>query len=283
MKTSEKQFIANKLAEYCEIKGSQNKAAATLDGVSSATISQIINGNWSLISDEMWRNISVQIGCTSTGIVVKTRGYDKVYKTMKDGQENAMVFGIIGNEGSGKTETIESYGSINRNVFHLKCAVYWNRRFFVSELCRLIGINPSSSSVPGMMRDIVSDLKKMQSPQIVIDEADKLSDPLLYFFISLYNDLEDYCSIIVAGTPYLEARIKKGVERNTKGFREIFSRLGRKFIYVPLPDEEDIIKVCKANGIANFETINKIIEDSDNDLRRVHRKIHAEKKRLKID
>ena len=125
MKTSEKQFIANKLAEYCEIKGSQNKAAATLDGVSSATISQILNGNWSLISDEMWRSVSVQIGCTSTGVVVKTRGYDKVYKTMKDGQDNAIVFGIIGNEGSGKTETIESYGSINRNVFHLKCAVYW--------------------------------------------------------------------------------------------------------------------------------------------------------------
>ena len=70
MKTSEKQVIAKKLASYCEMKGSQNKAAATLEGVSSATISQILNGNWELISDEMGRSISVQIGCTSTGVVV---------------------------------------------------------------------------------------------------------------------------------------------------------------------------------------------------------------------
>ena len=41
MKTTEKQAIAARLKEYCENKGSQNKAAATLKGVSPATLSQL--------------------------------------------------------------------------------------------------------------------------------------------------------------------------------------------------------------------------------------------------
>lgn len=282
MKIEEKQKITKKLAEFCHSKGSQSKASNTLIGVSPATISQILNGNWSLISNEMWRSISAQIGYFSTGVIVETRGYSKIYQLMQDAQENTLVFGVIGNEGSGKTETVECYANKNQHVFHLKCAVYWNRRFFVSELCRLIGLQSSSNSVPYMMREIVSALKKMKSPQIIIDEADKLNDALLYFFISLYNDLEGYCSMIVAGAPYLEVRIKKGVENNTKGFREIYSRLGRKFIYTPIPNGEDITKICKANGITAPEIINEIIEDSDNDLRRVNRKLHAIKKQLKI-
>ena len=44
---------------------------------------------------------------------------------------------------------------------------------------------------------------------MVLDEADKLSDQVLYFFISLYNKLEDRVGIILCATDYLEKRIKK--------------------------------------------------------------------------
>ena len=49
MKDTEKQAIADLLKAYCDLKGSQNKAAASLNAVSAATISQIFNGNWELI------------------------------------------------------------------------------------------------------------------------------------------------------------------------------------------------------------------------------------------
>ena len=44
----EKTNISAALREYCAQKGSQNKAANSLDGVSSATISKMLAGEWEL-------------------------------------------------------------------------------------------------------------------------------------------------------------------------------------------------------------------------------------------
>ena len=44
MKTTEKQAIAARLKEYCENKGSQNKAAATLKGVSPDPVRMFMPG-----------------------------------------------------------------------------------------------------------------------------------------------------------------------------------------------------------------------------------------------
>lgn len=57
-KSLNKGEIAKAVQMYCARYGSQNKAAASIKGVSSATISQMINGKWELIKDEMWRNVA---------------------------------------------------------------------------------------------------------------------------------------------------------------------------------------------------------------------------------
>ena len=49
MKQTEKEAIAAKLRTYVDSKESQNAAAKSLRGVSAATVSQILNGNWDLI------------------------------------------------------------------------------------------------------------------------------------------------------------------------------------------------------------------------------------------
>lgn len=282
MQLTEKQQIRRELAEFCRLKGSQKKASAILAGLSAATVSQLLDGKWEGISDEMWHNIAAQVRDTIPESRIEIRGYKLIYKLLSDAQENALVLGVVGNEGSGKTETIKSYVARNRNVFHLQCADYWNRRFFVSELCRMLGILPSSGALPERMVEIVKTLKKTEHPLLLIDEADKLTDQLLYFFISLYNELEGCCALVAFATPYFETRVLKGVEFNKKGFREIYSRLGRKFIHVPLPNAEDILEICRANGIRDPDLIDEIIADSEFDLRRVARKLYAVKKLLKL-
>ena len=61
MEDLKKQQITNALKVYCERYESQNKAANSLKGISAATISQMLNNNWDLIKDEMWRNVASQI------------------------------------------------------------------------------------------------------------------------------------------------------------------------------------------------------------------------------
>jgi hypothetical protein len=41
----------------------------------------------------------------------------------------------------------------------------------------------------------------------------------------------------------------------------------------------DIVAVCEANGVTNPADIQEVIKDSEGDLRRVKRKIHAIKRR----
>ncbi|MBD5390417.1 ATP-binding protein, partial [bacterium] len=180
--------------------------------------------------------------------------------------------------GSGKTEAIKTYTAGGRNVYHLVCSEYWNRRTFMAKVLQTMGVTYSGSTVADMMDTIVDTLKRKESPLIVLDEADKLSDQVLYFFISLYNQLEGHCGIIMTATRYLKARIEKGVRLNRKGYAEIFSRIGRKFVELPLLNSEDVAAVCVANGITEAKTINGIVDEADGDLRRVKRSVWAKVK-----
>lgn len=276
IKEEEKLEIRDRLVSYCEQKGSQNKGANSLNGVSAATVSKIINGDWALINEVMWRSIAAQIGIKQKSWnIVETRDFKTLAGLFADAQENAMVMAVCGEAGSGKTLAIRHYAESNPNVFVLSCNEYWNRKLFLQELLKEMGRNPNGDTVGEMMSTIVSNLKKMQDPIIIMDEADKLSDQVMYFFITLYNQLEDHCAIVMVATDYLEKKIRKGLRLNKKGYKEIFSRIGRKFIMLKGVGINDITEVCMANGVTVKSDIKSVIEDCDNDLRRVKRRCHA--------
>lgn len=280
MKTTEKQAIADRLAEYVGGKESQNKAARSMRGVSAATISQIVNGKWDLISDEMWRTVAAQISYDARGwVVVETDGYRRMYDVLTDAQCNSLVFAVTGDAGCGKSQAIKAYANSNRNVLALSCSEYWNRKQFLSELLRELGVDYAGSTVVDMVAEAVHQLKRRDGVLLVLDEADKLSDQVLYFFITIYNKLEDHVGIVLTATQYLEKRIKRGVQNNRKGYREIYSRIGRKFIPMPVVNSGNIAAVCIANGVEDKATIRHITEDCDCDLRRVKRLVHAVKQR----
>lgn len=277
----EKKQICEQLRAYCKRMGSQNKAAASLNGVSSATISNILNEKWETITDDMWRSIAAQIGGGKTAEgwqLMPTRAYKAMMFTLESSQRDALVVGVIGEAGSGKTEAIKTYTAGGRNVYHLVCSEYWNRRTFMAKVLQTMGATYSGNTVADMMDTIVDTLKRKESPLIVLDEADKLSDQVLYFFISLYNQLEGHCGIIMTATRYLKARLEKGLRLNRKGYAEIYSRIGRKFVELPLLNSEDVAAVCVANGITDAKAINSIVDEADGDLRRVKRSVWAKVK-----
>lgn len=279
MQNEQKQQIADQLRAYCEQKGSQNKAANSLNGVSSATISKVLSGQWETIADEMWRTISAQTGAKSEGWqVVSTRAYDVMTFTLDNAQTDALVLAVTGEAGSGKTEAIKNYTAGHANAYHLVCSEYWNRRTFMGKLLKCMGVGVSGTTVSEMMDDIVDTLKRKDAPLIVLDEADKLTDQVLYFFISLYNQLEGHCGIILTATTFLKKRIERGVRLNRKGYAEIYSRIGRKFVALPLLNSEDIAAVCVANGVSDAKSINSIIDEAEGDLRRVKRSVWAKQK-----
>ena len=283
MTNEQKQQISDQLRAYVDQKGSGNKAAASMNGVSSATISKVLAGKWETISDDMWRSIAAQSGHKAEGWrIVETRAYRTMMFALENAQGktsgDSQVMAVIGEAGSGKTEAIKNYTAGGRNVYHLVCSEYWNRRTFMAKVLQSMGVTYSGNTVADMMETIVDTLKRKESPLIVLDEADKLSDQVLYFFISLYNQLEDHCGIIMTATKYLRARIEKGLRLNRKGYAEIFSRIGRKFVELPLLNSEDVAAVCVANGVSEAKAINGIVDEAEGDLRRVKRSVWAKVK-----
>lgn len=276
MENREKQQIRQALEAFIKVKGSQNKAGNALKGISPATVSQIVNGNWELISDELWRSLAAQLNVKNkTWNIVGTTNFNDLTAFFTDAQENSLVLAITGDAGCGKTVAAKHYQESNANVFVLCCNEFWNRKLFMQELLREMGKNPAGDTVGDMMADIVSTLKRLDSPIIIMDEADKLSDQVFYFFITLYNQLEDHCGIILMATDYLEKKVSKGLRLNKKGYKEIFSRIGRRFIHLDPTSDEDIIEVCIANGITEKDDIKEVVDESDADLRRVRRKVFA--------
>lgn len=274
----QKQTIATDLAGYVAQCKSQNSAAVTLKGVSGTTLSQIHNGKWDKIADTMWFTIDAQIRSQAEGWNgVETRVYNLFTQLLMDAKVHANVLAITADAGTGKTFTAKNFAASNANVYHIVCKEWWSLQAFLTEILRTMGatskINTNDNSA--MFNAIARLLTKQYCPLLIFDEADKLSDKSLYSLISLYNELEDICGIVICATDNLERKINDGRNINKKGYDELFSRFGSRFIKIPKNNKNDITAVCLSNGIEDELAITEIINESEGDLRRVKRKIHA--------
>lgn len=281
--------IAQELREFCQKFNSQNRAAAAI-GIAPATVSAILNNDWALVSEAMFIKIADAIGYeASSWQAIETKVWKNFNKILNDAQENAFVMAVTSDAGSGKTFTSKSYVKNHAEAYHISCKSYWTKKDFLIEIGRAIGNKTDGKRVTVLVDEIINTLRWRDSkPLLILDEADKLSDTVLQLFITLYNDLEGRCGIVLCATDHLEMHIRRGVNLGHTGFNEIISRLGRKFIALPSITSKDVTMICEANGITTAEAINEVLigsayegrakgKNALYDLRRVHRIIDAKK------
>lgn len=279
MNQKEKIAIVNQLRNYVGQKGSQNKAAAALKGVSSAVISHLLNGTWEPYSDEMFRKIGAQIGYNSQEwqFAPTTNALD-LLNLLEDTKLNSLVLSVISNAGAGKSESTKKFASDNGNVVRIECGQYWDRKLFLQEILFQLGDKNPSMRIAEMMRDIVLRFKKMDNPQLIIDEVDKIDDKVLLFLITLYNELKGHCSIVILATYFLKKRFEDGLRLRKKGYEELNSRFGR-FYELEGTSFKDIKALCESNGLQEENLIKTIAKNANGDLRAVADSIVA----LRID
>ena len=281
MTTEQKNAIQAALQIFVSGFASQSQAASNLKGASEAMLTQILKGNWTQISEAMWRSIGKQVGAgKEPWKIVETRNYSSLKTLFNDAKENGNVHAIVGNSGSGKTAAAEDYARNTPNVYHIECAKYMKEKVFLQEILTKMG-KDASGNVGQLMNAIVTALLRQDEPLLILDEADKLSNDVLYFFITFYNRLRDNCGIVLMATSYLQTLIERGLHK--KGFAEIHSRLGRKFIALKPTSLNDVKEICKANGITIEPLHTKIYNECDGDLRRVAKSVHREKTTAKTE
>ena len=122
MDDNKKTDIRNRLAKYCQRYPSNNMASASLKGISSATISNILNGKWNQISDEMWRRLESQLVRNEGWQIFSTRAYQDVTLYLDYCQEHSSVMWVAAPAGIGNSTAAYSYTALHRNVYRLTCS-----------------------------------------------------------------------------------------------------------------------------------------------------------------
>lgn len=283
----DKKGIVKALKAYMEQKGGQNKAANSIKGVSSATLSQMVAGavpgqgdKWEHISEEMWRKVAKAIGYGTNGWnTAATATYLQVHALLRGAQEESRVMSLTAPAGSGKTYAAKEYEASHRNVYRLMCDEFWSKNDFVEELLRAMGEKAIGLTKRERLALACSVLSKKEKPLLIFDEFDKLGDNVWSFFITLYNRLEGQCGMILLSTDYIEKRMRMGLKSQRRGYPEIWSRLGSRCVELDRADYDDVKMVCEANGLTDEAVIEDIARSAEGDLRRVRQLVFANSRR----
>ena len=274
-----KNEVRDALNNYRANYGGTNRAAESLNGVSSATISQILNSKYASVSDDMFTRIAMQIGFNfDRWQIHESVTFQQITFAMSDAQLYKNTTWVVGDAGCGKSTAAIEYRRTHKNVYYILCSEDMHRGDFVREIARQVGAPTDSTNLRDILEYAIQMIQLLNSPLLIFDEADKLTDSVFTYFISIYNRLENRAGIIFLSTSHIKRRMESGLRYNKKGYQEVDSRIGRKFFEVNMTDKNDIYAICQANGLTSDADIKAVISDAAmarNDLRRVKRKIHA--------
>lgn len=275
----DKDTIRDALMEYCANYPSQNRASESLNGVSAATVSQIGNGKYVNISDDMFVRIAAQIGYSlERWTLHDSQTFARITFAMTDAQSFRNVTWLVGDAGCGKTTAAIEYRRAHRNVFYILCSEDMKKSDFVREIAKQVGAPADGTNLRDILEYAIGMIAFLKNPILIFDEGDKLTDSVFNYFISIYNRLEGKCGIVFLSTDYIKRRIENGIRYNKKGYKEINSRIGRKFFDVSAATEQDVYAICQANGLTDPAEIKRVLREAmqgEYDLRRVKRVIHA--------
>jgi DNA transposition AAA+ family ATPase len=293
---TEKKEIQFKLRIYVANFRSQKKAAHSLADCSEATLICMLSDQdtcWDKISDAMWLNVSNQVSSlVDFNKLVETENFKIVTAYLDTARQEGCTFALTGAGGYGKTYTAKWYHAMNRtkNVIYLECPENITKSIFLRKLLGQLGINGMGMGNYELMEVLVKEIrrisKKDERPLIILDEVDKLPDPVLKYFITFYNEMNKLCGFVWLSTDTIEKRLERGRNGGKIGYQELFSRIGGRFIHLKQPTHDEITDICIANGITSKERIAYICNDVGQlkgDLRRVDRSILQDKvKRNKL-
>ena len=281
-----KNKIREKLRQYCGRFPSLDVAANTLRNVGATTLRNMLNPDFTNISDEMWRSVRAQIGgggSKKEWNYVKMTAHEDLRRVMLDTQLEQGFTWAISPSGSGKTATAKMFIEEEQNAYRVQCDGDMSKSEFAIDLARAVGMRVNTQrGARHLIMKVCEYLAEQETPLIIVDEGDKVRESLISYFITIYNQISDVAGVLFLSTNYIEKRMDTGLRLNKPGYQELWSRLGRKFYVVDGNNTNDVQHMAMENGITTARDLQEVMNDAmraDLDLRRVQKKIIAIRKR----
>jgi DNA transposition AAA+ family ATPase len=270
----EKEQIKKMYAAKCERLEFSSSDAATSIGISGSTVSLVFNGKYGADDNSIFRQIARWVGFGQNQLALaETTNFRLMLRTLTEAQQYSSMYAITGEAGHGKTFAQKYYADKYKNAFYILCNEHWTINELLDEIYRQMGMSPVNNSPAIKMWEIGTRLRALDNPLLMFDEANTLKNPVMQIFKSLFNELENHCGITITATNHLTQKLLRGKQLNRLGFKEIWSRIGSRPIELLETKKNDIVKICRANGIDDEMIISRIASESEGDLRRVKRMI----------
>lgn len=242
MKTAIKQQIANEAKAYMDEHKMTMAEFSRRSNVGEAHLSHIFKPNSdftiptgtgsSKIADRYFQTIAEYIGLklTKTYWELKpTKQLTMSLAVLKDGKEYGETNIIIGETGSGKTQSLKVFARKNpTDTFVITVGSTDNLADLIDKIIDKLKITTGKTKSK-KLRDISKKLKNMQAdgykPQIIFDEAEYMKQPALCSIKELYDHLHQHCSIVLVGTDQLIENIDRLRKRNKPGIPQFYRRV----------------------------------------------------------
>lgn len=279
-----KEEVRKEIKKVLDSEGISANALAKRLGTNQAYMSHILNGKWTRLSEELWSRLAGKLQVSEGRLwrMAEIKNLKRVRNICKDAQHNQKMIALSYNVGHGKSAGLLDYTRHNKEVFFIRCKKIFNQKDFLKAIAEAMGYYPAGTATTVLNKLVKYIKSEYVSPLIILDELDKLRDPVLSLVKDLYDDTRDethaWLGIVCCGAPRLQSQIEAGVDAGRQSYQEIYSRMGGEFISLKRITAQDVESICKANGVAHEEVIRDIVTMlGKGDLRKLRRLVEQEK------
>ena len=160
---------------------------------------------------------------------------------------------VVGNPGSGKTESLKDYAERHENVIYVQCDVCSTITSLAEDIL---------GTVQGTASQKIQTLKlALKGKLLILDEADLLTVRILEAFRAIYDSGK--IGMVLAGTPRFLKILTRGHSLK-ENLSQLYSRVDF-FVNVHNPDDEEMMRFLETQGISDSQA-SKIIRKTGKEI-----------------
>lgn len=251
----EKSLLKQSINDFCKEHALSKSAFAKRCGVSDGTLSFIENEQFEKVSDEMVQKINSFINKVNVNDIYQSVDFLDAFAACDLARTHHLMIGLIANTGMGKTTTLRTYAR-KKNVFYVSFCKSVKAGQFFSELLRELGVS-FDGSLNEKINRAAKELNKKDHPLLIIDEAGKITHPIMLYLQELRDKTISNCGIILAGMPYFKTNLQKYADRQKEGCAEFLRRINVWHTFLGLSPKE-VEEICSRNGLDDPKEIESL-------------------------